>query len=426
MTGVRASLLLVLALLFCTPSSAHAHFQLDLNLRTIHVVHTRSGLDVYMRLPTSLFLAGLVGELGKDGIPEPPPFTWSRIESGKPVYYLDLDAIRDQPLAFASLAMRGQVLSVDGKILTADIGDIGIHPGSEQPPFSSLEEARRALQEEAVFPYDVPEIYVGETVTDLLLRYRHDHPIDTYSYQSTLNPGLEGQENMANLLLDYFPGKTRVHRLTGLLNEPVVIRNSEWAAISTFILQGIVHILKGLDHVLFVLCLTLGAAGLAGLLWRVTGFTLGHTVTLVLGFFGFVPQGAWFIPAVETTIAVTIIYAAAIALLVNRNSSDSVATYTVTTGIGLIHGLGFSFVLHELLLPGGAHLGKSLVAFNVGVEIGQLAIVVAVWCLMIGIARMSGRGTTWLRWAVALPCIAIATHWTVERTALLAGSLGTS
>ncbi len=421
MTGVRASILLMLALLFCTPPSIHAHFQLDLNIRTIHVVHTRSGLDVYMRLPTSLFLAGLVGEMGEDGAPEPAPFTWNRIESGTLLHYLDLDAIRDQPLAFASIAAQGQVFSVDGKILMADIVDIGIHPGSEQPPFSSLEEARRALREEVIFPYHDPEIYVGETVTDLLLRYHHDRSIDTYTYQSTLNPGLEGQEDTANLLLDYFPGKTRVHRLTGLLNEPVVIRNSEWAAISTFILQGIVHILKGLDHVLFVLCLTLGTAGLVGLLWRITGFTLGHTATLILGFFGFVPQGAWFIPAVETAIAVTIIYAAALALLANRHSSDSVITYTVTTGIGLIHGFGFSFVLHELLLPGGAHLGKSLIAFNVGVEIGQLVIVIAVWGLMIGIARMSGSGAALLRWAVALPCIAIATHWTVERAVLLAG-----
>ncbi len=411
----------MLALLFCAPSSAHAHFQLELNVRTIHVVHTRSGLDVYMRLPTPIFLAGLVGDIGRDGIPKAAPFTWSRIESGRPMYYLDLDAIRDQPLAFASLAAQGQVFSVDGQTLTADIVDISIHPGSEQPPFASLEEARRALREEAVFPYNDPQIYVGETVTDLLLRYHHDRPIDNYTYQSALNPGLRGQEDMANLLLDYFPGKTRVHRLTGLLNEPVVIRNSEWAAVSTFILQGIAHILEGLDHVLFVLCLTLGAAGLAGLLWRVTGFTLGHTATLILGFFGFVPTGAWFIPTVETTIALTIIYAAALALLANRNSPDSVITYAVTTGIGLIHGLGFSFVLHELLLPGGAHLGKSLIAFNVGVEIGQLVIVTAVWGVMIGIARVSGRGSALLRWAVALPCIVIASYWTVERAVLLIG-----
>jgi len=303
--------------------------------------------------------------------------------------------------------------------LVAEIVDVGLHHALEQPPFSSLEEAKRAFEGE-LFPYDYPEIHVGASVTDLLLRYRHDTPIDTYTYRSTFNPGLEGQENTANLVLDYFPGNVRVHRLTGLLNKPVQIRNSDWAAVSTFVRQGVVHILIGLDHVLFVLCLTAGAAGLVGLLWRVTGFTLGHTVTLILGFLGFVPSGEWFIPAVETAIALTIIYAAVIILLSGRRASDSVVSYAVTTGIGLVHGLGFSFVLHELLLPGGAHLWKSLISFNVGVEIGQVLIVAAVWAVLLGVARISRTALVTVHWAVALPCIALASFWTLERGLMLA------
>lgn len=406
--------LLLPILLFAVSTPTQAHFNLDLNIRTIHVVHTSQGLDVYMRLPTPLFLAGLVGESDEDGIPKAAPFTYNRVESGTLLHYLDLDAIRDAPLSFAYLAAEGQEFAVDGQVLAAEIVDVGLHPGLEQPPFASLEEARRSFEGE-LFPYDYSEIYVGATVTDLLLHYRHNEPIDNYSYRSTFDPGLEGQENTANLFLDHFPGNVRVHRLTGLLHDPVLIRNSEWAAVSTFVGQGIVHILEGLDHVLFVLCLTVGAAGLVGLLWRVTGFTLGHTATLILGFLGYVPSGAWFIPAIETLIALTIIYAAAMILLSERRSSDSVVSYIVTTGIGLVHGLGFSFVLHELLLPGDAHMWKSLISFNIGVEIGQVLIVVSVWVLLVLVARFGQRAIVTVRWAVALPCLAIASFWSIER-----------
>ena len=95
-----------------------------------------------------------------------------------------------------------------------------------------------------------------------------------------------------------------------MLNDPVEITNSTLAAVTTFVLQGIVHIIEGLDHLLFVICLTIGAVGLGGLLWRVTGFTIGHTITLIAGFWGFVPSGAWFIPTVELGIAVSIIWVA--------------------------------------------------------------------------------------------------------------------
>ncbi len=408
----------LLPLLLLLSFSVPAHFNLDLNIRTIHVVHTSNGLDVYLRLPTALFMAEFVANADEGGLIVPAPFTYNRIEFGELMHYLDLKAIKNAPLEFASLAAGGQIFEVDGTVLTGEIIDVGLHPGLMQPPFSSLAEAKRAIKDD-VFPYDLSDIYVGDTVTDLLIRYNHDQPINSYTYRSKLNPGLEGQAFTATLLLDYFPGNVRVFRLTGLLNKPVRIGNSEWAAVSTFIQQGIIHILKGLDHVLFILCLTFGAASLAGLLWRVTGFTLGHTVTLIVGFFGYVPSGDWFIPTVETTIALSIIYAAVIALFATRKSSETIASFVVITCIGFLHGLGFSFVLHDLLLPGGAHLWKSLIAFNIGVEIGQILIVLVVWSVLLTLNQSYQRALTPVRWMVMLPCVGLATYWTVERTANL-------
>ena len=135
-----------------------------------------------------------------------------------------------------------------------------------------------------------------------------------YALSSSLNPGLPDQDETANLVLDYSPSGVQVFRARGLLQEPVVVTRSLLDAVVTFIKEGVIHILEGLDHVLFVICLVLGAMRLKPLLWRVTGFTIGHSITLSLGFYGFVPSAAWFVPAVETGIALSIIYVAVVAV----------------------------------------------------------------------------------------------------------------
>ena len=83
--------------------------------------------------------------------------------------------------------------------------------------------------------------------------------------------------------MDYSPSDVQVFRARGLLYEPVVVTRSVFDAVTTFIKEGVVHILDGLDHVLFVICLVLGAMRLKPLLFHVTGFTFGHTITLSLG-----------------------------------------------------------------------------------------------------------------------------------------------
>lgn len=75
-----------------------------------------------------------------------------------------------------------------------------------------------------------------------------------------------------------------MYRATGLLAEAITVSRSAWLAAWTFVTEGARHILEGYDHVLFVICLIIGATTSAGLLWRVTGFTLGHSITLAMGF----------------------------------------------------------------------------------------------------------------------------------------------
>ncbi len=377
-------------------------------------MHTQHGLDVYMRIPTPYFLAELATGSLEDGNLIPAPFTYNKVEQDSLKHYLDLVKIQKAPIEFAAIATGGVRIETEGNLLKPEIVNFRLHSALQQPPFASLEEAKISISEST--PESVVEdVYVGETVTDLQLRYDHDRPVNSYRLSFSWNPGLELQSETANLLLDHFPGETRVFRFTGILNEPVEITNSAMAAFATFTVQGIIHIIKGWDHLLFVICLAIGAVTLTGLLLRVTGFTIGHTITLIAGFWGYAPSVAWFIPAVELGIAVSIIFVAVTAIGGAKRNTDSLSSFVITLLIGLLHGLGFSFVLHELLLPNGAHLWKSLLAFNVGVEIGQIAIVTAVWIVLLLIIRFRSSLLIYTRWAVVLPSIAIAAYWVTER-----------
>ena len=165
----------------------------------------------------------------------------------------------------------------NGVTLQATVEAVRVYPGSEQPFFSTLDEAKASFQG-ALYPPEFPVTYVGDTVVDVVLLFTDQGAATSYLMSSSLDPGLPGQENTANLILDYYPGSVEVFRARGLLQDPVSISRSPWAAAFTFIKEGMQHILDGLDHVLFVIVLALGAASFKSLFWRTTGFTIGHSV----------------------------------------------------------------------------------------------------------------------------------------------------
>jgi hypothetical protein len=264
------------------------------------------------------------------------------------------------------------------------------------------------------------ETYVGDAVIDALMIVETDAPVATCSIASRLDPGLPGQEDAANLVLDHGPGGSEAYRARGLLTQPVTITRTPAAAALTFVVEGVRHILAGPDHVLFVLCLVLGTSGVRSLISRVTGFTVGHSVTLTAGFFGYVPAGGWFVPVVETGIALSIIYAAAIALLPpGRHARSERAMFAVTCAIGFLHGLGFSFVLQRMLSVDAPNLWQSLLAFNVGVELGQLAIIAVALPVLLSLRQMSDGFWRVGRIGLATGCIAVAAVWTAQRVLTL-------
>ena len=409
---------LATALLVSLGGAASAHFLLNVNIRIFHVVHEPDRIRLLVRLPMPWLVADKLGPETAAGTRAPAPYTTNRIEDGALVHYLDVDALRRSPEGLAGILAGGLVLEVGGETLRADVGRVRASPAREQAPFARRDEAEAALSG-PVYPAEFEVTYAGDTVVDVELIYPIHRKAGGYTLRSTLDPGLPDQGETANLVLDHATEPPLVFRVRGLMAEPVDVSFSVLKAAWTFLEEGVRHILEGTDHVLFVLCLVLGATAAGALAWRITGFTVGHSVTLSLGLFGYVPEGAWFIPLVETGIALSILYAAAVALA----STGHRITIAITALLGLLHGLGFSFVLKEILKLEAPNLWQSLLAFNVGIEIGQLLIALAIWPILVLIANRLPERIALVRWAVALPCILVATVWTGERAMQFFSSL---
>ncbi|MEO6446110.1 MAG: HupE/UreJ family protein [Gemmatimonadaceae bacterium] len=187
--------------------------------------------------------------------------------------------------------------------------------------------------------------------------------------------------------------------------------NSEFA---TYFRLGVGHIadLRGYDHILFVVALTAGYAlgEWRRLLWLVTAFTIGHSITLALATLDLVRVHA---PTIEVLIPVTIVLTAGYSIWARRQSEESGASFTperhawlyVLAGcFGLIHGLGFSSFLRAVL-GGEESIAMPLFSFNVGLEIGQLAIVAVV--LLTGMLVCDVAGLKRQRWATGLSWVIV-------------------
>jgi hypothetical protein len=184
----------------------------------------------------------------------------------------------------------------------------------------------------------------------------------------------------------------------------------EAVPLSQYLVFGFAHILpKGLDHVLFVLGLYLGARSFKSLLILVTSFTLAHSITLAMASVGAVrlPGGI-----VEPLIAASIVWIGIENVFMRHTERWRPP---IVFAFGLLHGLGFASVLSELRLPADSFL-LALLSFNVGIELGQLAVIALALAL-----TACFRQRSWYRARIAVPAsmaiAMLAAVWTVERIA---------
>jgi hydrogenase/urease accessory protein HupE len=186
------------------------------------------------------------------------------------------------------------------------------------------------------------------------------------------------------------------------------------AVMGTFIPSGVEHILIGPDHILFLIGLLLLGGGWKALVRIVTAFTIGHSITLSLAALDVVSPPSQLI---EPAIALSIVFVGADNLV--RGSGRDVRAW-IALVFGLVHGFGFASVLREFGLPSEA-LGWSLFSFNVGVEFGQLAIVLVVASLLAAIRRRSAALGARVAFAGSVVVIAAGTYWFVQRVFFSAG-----
>ncbi len=173
---------------------------------------------------------------------------------------------------------------------------------------------------------------------------------------------------------------------------------------------GVIHIFKGIDHLLFVLCLIWIARDWRRILWTITAFTIAHSMALATAALGLVRLA---VPPVEAIIALSVAF---LASEVIRDRHDSLTwryPSSVAAAFGLVHGLGFASVLSDIGLPQTKALA-ALLSFNLGVEIGQvlfaLPIALALWRM-----RIASWGIDALRLTVGYGVGAIAAFWAVMR-----------
>ena len=190
-----------------------------------------------------------------------------------------------------------------------------------------------------------------------------------------------------------------------------------------FLREGIHHILTGYDHVLFLMCLLLPsvmrrtpngwqpvqrlAQAVLPVLAIVTAFTLAHSITLALAALKLASLPPWFI---EPAIAATIVLAA----LDNVRPIFRGPRALVTFAFGLIHGFGFAGVLAELNLP-PARFAWALLQFNLGLELGQIAIVTGATALLF-LLRERPRYPAWVIRGGSLAAMSVGALWFIERT----------
>jgi hypothetical protein len=232
--------------------------------------------------------------------------------------------------------------------------------------FDSYETALAGVQREPLD--DSEELQRDQALLDILIRY----PIDSAASDFSIAPEFArlGLQTTTVVRFLHIDGAERIYRFQG---DPGLLRlDPRWHhAFFRFVGSGIEHILDGVDHLLFVICLLIPFRRIRPLVVIITSFTVAHSITLIASAFGMVPNVLWFPPLIETMIAASIVYMA----FENIVGSQWEKRWMIAFGFGLVHGFGFSFALSEIMQFAGGHLLTSLLAFNIGVEIGQLVII---------------------------------------------------
>ena len=291
------------------------------------------------------------------------------------------------------------------------------------------------------------EFFWSQGLLDILFEY----PIHSDQSRFSIEPRLARLGIRTVTVLRFLPPGGAVRGFEFLGDPGVVLLDPRWhQAALQFVKLGFFHILDGTDHLLFLVCLVIPFRRFRSLVMVVTAFTVAHSITLIASAYDLAPDALWFPPLIETLIATSIVYMALENIVFTGRKkpqssqspqrkdvfsavSSSVSAHSpvfssfgsalkrrwlVTFGFGLVHGFGFSFALRQTLQFAGSHLLTSLLSFNIGVELGQLLVLlvlIPVLGLLFRYVVDERMGTIILSALVAHT----AWHWMGERWELL-------
>ena len=209
---------------------------------------------------------------------------------------------------------------------------------------------------------------------------------------------------LACILFLLFSQTVSAHVVVGELE-----KMSKSRAALVYLGLGYTHILPlGFDHILFILSLFLLSPKLKPLLWQATAFTVAHSITLGLAMYHVITPPA---KIVEPVIALSILYVALENIFSPKLKRSRIGVVFL---FGLVHGMGFAGALGHLGLPKDAYL-TCLVLFNLGVELGQLTVILAAWFLL---AKWFGDKPYYRKYIViplSVIIAIIAGYWTIQR-----------
>ncbi len=255
---------------------------------------------------------------------------------------------------------------------------------------------------------DSTNVSWDQTMLDVLF----DYPIQSDHSSFSIHPGLARLGLRVVTVLRFLPssGTVRAFELDG---DPGIVRlDPRWhQAALRFVDLGFLHILDGTDHLLFLFCLVIPFRRLRALIPVVTAFTVAHSITLIASAYNFAPDFLWFPPLIETLIAASIVY---MALENIAGASTLQRRWMIAFGFGLVHGFGFSFALRQSLQFAGSHLLTSLLSFNIGVELGQLLVLI----LLIPLLQLFFRFAVAERMGTIILSALVAHtgwHWMLDR-----------
>lgn len=176
-----------------------------------------------------------------------------------------------------------------------------------------------------------------------------------------------------------------------------------------YLKMGITHIVPlGIDHILFIVSLCLISKKLKPILWQATAFTVAHSVTLALSLKEIIVAPA---PIIEPIIALSIVFVSIENLLLNTVKFWRIL---IVFFFGLVHGLGFASALNEVGIPPG-DFTKTIIAFNIGVEIAQVGLIFAVFGLIIIPFSKLKHYKIRFVYPASIIIAVVAMYWTVER-----------